>query len=174
MRVCDLGAGGRTTAQRIWPDAEIVTVDVDPAMEPDVVADVRDLPEDLGKFHAILAAHLLEHIPRPDVVAALEHWREHLAADGEIHIIVPDLAWAAEKILRNQIDAAVMMHIYGSQTRPEEFHHFGYTVLLLRDLLQRAGYVVVHAETGPYGIVWPPDSGQAVQARQIYARAVPR
>lgn len=41
----------------------VTTVDIDPELEPDVVADVLDLPFDEGSFDVVLAAQVLEHLP---------------------------------------------------------------------------------------------------------------
>ena len=44
---------------------KVVTVDFDPLLEPDYVADVRKLPEVIttDRFDVILCSHVLEHIP---------------------------------------------------------------------------------------------------------------
>lgn len=44
---------------------KVVTVDIDPLLEPDYTADVRNLPEDItmDRFDVILCSHVLEHLP---------------------------------------------------------------------------------------------------------------
>ena len=103
-------------ARVLWPEAEVVAVDArvithlveDGAGEVEtqnlasvtrVVADVRALPEDVGEFEVILASHVLEHLTRAEVVPALIDWAEHLLPAGELHVLVPDLVWAAERVV---------------------------------------------------------------------------
>lgn len=178
MRVLDLGAGRGGAARALWPGAEIVRVDVDPAVEPDVVGDVRALPEGLGTFDAILASHVLEHLARAEVLPALEHWVDFLAPGGMLHVLVPDLAWAAEQVTRaGQVPVAVMLHVYGSQQGEYQFHKMGFTVGLLRAAVAKAGLVVRAARVGPYEIVIPGDGGddrRVVAARQIYVVGIKR
>lgn len=171
MRVLDLGAGGAENSSLLWPEAEIVTVDLNPEAEPDVVADVCDLPEDLGLFGHILASHVLEHLSRAAIVPALQHWMEYLAPGGTLHVLVPDLDWAAEQLcyLPPPPSLAVIAHIYGAQGSEWDFHRSGFTALLLRGVLGAAGYLVTYLRLGPYGITFP--DTERVEARQIYARA---
>ena len=171
MRILDLGCGHSDTSRRMWPDAEIVRVDNDPDVLPDVLADVCGLPGDLGQFDAILAAHILEHLPRTAAIPALKHWLEFLKPGGELHLMVPDLVWAAEELVRQRASVHVLMHIYGAQSDAHQEHHFGYTMILLRDAIDRAGYIVKSAQTARYGIRYPAGTDPVV-ARMLYVVAV--
>ena len=170
MRVLDVGAGSKSLLGEVWPEAEIVTVDLDPDTNPTFVCDCRELPDELGLFDVILASHLLEHIPRTEVLPTLREWVAHLEPGGALHIIVPDLAWAAEEIVRaGGVTNAVLQHIYGNQGTPWQYHHMGFTVVLLRDALMRAGLTVQEAKTNWFIIRLPgPDGDVDVKARQIY------
>jgi hypothetical protein len=42
----------------------VVTIDIDPALKPDVVGSVQDLPFVSGSFDVVICAHVLEHLPR--------------------------------------------------------------------------------------------------------------
>lgn len=172
MRVLDLGAGTGEAAATLWPDARIVTVDIDTNTGPDYVADVRALPE-LDKFDHILAAHVLEHLPRLDIAPTLRHWADYLVDGGELHIVVPCLEWAAEELRRGKPVPSVhlMMHLHGSQTTEHEFHKTSFTALTLRAVLERTGYRVVRLRSNNYHIVYPPGA-EPVAARQLYARCV--
>lgn len=182
MRVLDLGAGESCVARELWPEAEVVAVDarvIAPLVGGDgpgddrvtrVVADVRALPEDLGEFEVILASHVLEHLTRAEVVPALAHWAEHLTSGGELHVLVPDLAWAAERVVRGEMAVEVQATIYGSQANEWQFHRVGFTVALLRDAVRQAGLVVRQARLGPFEIenTWEDGRREVVVARQIY------
>lgn len=176
MRVLDLGAGESCAARVLWPEAEVVAVDAREVARTDdlqvtrVVADVRALPEDLGEFEVILASHVLEHLTRAEVVPTLAHWAGYLGMGGELHVLVPDLAWAAERVVRGEMAVEVQAHIYGSQANEWQLHKVGFTVALLRDAVRRAGLVVRTARLGPFTIVNTGEDGsrEEVEARQIY------
>jgi len=169
MRVLDLGCGNSEAARSLWPDAELVRVDLDEAVKPDVVADVRSLPGDLGAFDHILASHVLEHIARVEVLKVLIHWSRFLAPDGTLHVVVPDLMWAVEQLANDHYAPEVFESIFGSQQGETQFHKWGFVALTLHDILDRAGYVVDYLRAGPYLIRWP--GRDPVTARQLYARA---
>ena len=182
MRVLDLGAGESCVARELWPEAEVVAVDAREIARPEdagitgVVADVRALPDDLGEFEVILASHVLEHLTRAEVVPTLTHWAEYLSLGGELHVLVPDLAWAAERVVRGEMTVDVQGCIYGSQANEWQFHKVGFTVALLRDAVRRAGLVVRTARLGPFTIVSTREDGirEEVVARQIYVVGVKR
>jgi trans-aconitate methyltransferase len=188
MRVLDLGAGESCAARVLWPEAEVVAVDARPIAHlvggdgpgddrvTRVVGDVRALPEDLGEFEVILASHVLEHLTRAEVVPALAHWASHLMPAGELHVLVPDLAWAAERVVRGEMAVEVQATIYGSQDNEYQFHKVGFTVALLRDAVRRAGLVVRTARLGPFEIenTWGDGRKEVVVARQIYVVGVKR
>jgi trans-aconitate methyltransferase len=188
MRVLDLGAGESCVARELWPEAEVVAVDArviahlvggDGAGDDQVtrvVGDVRALPEDLGEFEVILASHVLEHLTRAEVVPTLTHWAEYLTSGGELHVLVPDLAWAAERVVRGEMAVEVQATIYGSQANEWQFHKVGFTVALLRDAVRQAGLVVRKARLGPFEIenTWGDGRREVVVARQIYVVGVKR
>jgi len=182
VRILDLGAGKDSTAAKIFtreefPNREIVTVDINPEVEPDIVADVRQLPDDLGEFDAIMASHLLEHLNRKDVLPALLGWAGHLKLGGQLHILVPDLGWALEAMDKHGQYLSALQHIYGGQDNEWQYHRCGFTVKLLRGLIRDAGLRLVGLQTGPYGLVSRNDeTGEvtACEAQQIYALATRR
>jgi len=171
IRVLDVGSGDSEATRQLWAGADVVRVDLNPDTEPDVVADVRALPERLGEFDVIFASHILEHLARLEVLPTLRHWAGYLRPGGALHVLAPDIMWAAEEIVRTgQVSIPVMMHIYGSQQDELETHRVGFTVALLRAAMAQAGLEVIHATVGPYQIVMNRDDGEreTVEARQIY------
>ena len=168
MRALDLGSGKTQVSKHLWPECEIVTVDMDPKSGATVTADVRHLP-DLGQFDYVLASHVLEHLGRLEALPAVQHWMDYLLPGGQLHILVPDLEWAAEHIVLSDEPptAQHLMHIYGLQTSEWEYHRSGYTAQVLRSLLQRAGLKIERLESMPYLIQLP--NVEPVRARQLYA-----
>ena len=172
MRILDVGCGLEMVAQRAFPDAEVVRVDIREEMEPDVVADCRDLPESLGTFDIVWARHLLEHLGRRDVVPTLKHWAKFLVDGGQLHVTVPDLQWAVEHLWLHptEIHFHVLMHIYCGQDYGEpSFHKWGYTALLLRSCLETAGYTVWGLVDQPYQIEV---DDKRFDSRELYAVGV--
>src|SRR3989344_3908004 len=70
-RVLDVGSGG-SAYDKFFPNR--VTVDIDPARNPDIVADAHHLPFKDGEFETILCTEVLEHIENPFEVEK-EFWR---------------------------------------------------------------------------------------------------
>lgn len=67
-----------------------VRLDLDPACNPDVVADLCQLGQ-IGPFDTIYCSHVLEHLPRHKTVAALQEFRRVLNDGGLAMVIVPDI-----------------------------------------------------------------------------------
>ena len=81
-----------------------VRVDVDPAAQPDIVADVTDLaPVGAGTVDAVWTAHCIEHLYEHDVGGALGEIRRVLKDDGFACILVPDLQRIATLIAEDRM-----------------------------------------------------------------------
>ena len=61
-RTLDMGSGG-STYSRYFPNR--LTVDIDPASNPEVVADAHSLPFADEEFEAVLCTEMLEHVKDP-------------------------------------------------------------------------------------------------------------
>jgi SAM-dependent methyltransferase len=71
-RILEVGIGNGTVAAVLRARGfDVTTVDIDPQLNPGVVADVRKLPFAAGAFDTVLVAEVLEHIPWEDVPVAL-------------------------------------------------------------------------------------------------------
>jgi SAM-dependent methyltransferase len=61
---------------------------------------VRGLPVPDNTADGVYASHVLEHLSREDVVMALTNTLRILKPGGVMRMIVPDLAWRAERYVR--------------------------------------------------------------------------
>lgn len=71
-RVLEIGVGSGVVAHYLRnAGVEVVTCDLDAALRPDRVADIRQLPFGDAAFDVVSACEVLEHIPFTDVPRAL-------------------------------------------------------------------------------------------------------
>ena len=164
MRVLDIGCGDKTECQTIFPNEDITTLDVDPALKPDIVADVTEKLPITKKYDTVFMSHVIEHIPRLEVVPAIRNAAEVLKVGGKIYIITPSLEWAARKILEEEnLHVSVLASLFGSQENEWSFHRCGFTMMLLRQAVRMAGLHDMEAYQGSFGIEM--DSG-IIKAQQ--------
>lgn len=71
-------------------DAVEVSLDADPATNPDIVSSITDLG-DIGPFDVVYCSHTLEHLHWYDVDVALGEFSRVLRPGGVLIVIVPDL-----------------------------------------------------------------------------------
>lgn len=75
-RCLEVGLGNGTVRDLIRArGVEVVTVDLDPALGPDLVGDARALPCADREFDVVLCAEVLEHLPLEEVPNALRELR---------------------------------------------------------------------------------------------------
>jgi SAM-dependent methyltransferase len=71
-RLLEIGVGnGTVTSVLRARDFEVTTVDLNAALNPDVVADIRALPFEDNSFDNALAAEVLEHLPWDQIPVAV-------------------------------------------------------------------------------------------------------
>lgn len=144
----DLGAGN---TRREWPGYKTYTLDADPGSGADYIQDLRllNIPDD--HFDLVASSHAFEHIPRWEQE---DVWRETFRVcrpGGKLEITVPNVEWAAAKIMEGDIDEHVMNVLYGSQEaagidRLLNLHYFGYTPDVGKALAEAAGFINVTTE----------------------------
>ena len=81
-----------------------------------------------------------------DAAKLLDEWIRLLAPGGILHLKTPDLTALAEFILRGtESDETKAYRVYGGQDYAENFHRAGFTVPLLRSLLEARGMEILEA-----------------------------
>ncbi len=87
--VCEIGVGPGLVSEVLRKvGIEVTTVDVEPSVVPDVLADVRRLPFDDLRFDASLCCQVLEHLPFEDFGVSLCELRR--ITRGHLVLSLPD------------------------------------------------------------------------------------
>lgn len=70
--ILEIGIGNKTVSNYLKQAGfTVTTCDYDKTLQPDFVADIRELPMEGNSFDVVLACEILEHIPWKDVATAL-------------------------------------------------------------------------------------------------------
>ena len=145
----DLGAGG---TRRQWDGYVTYTLDARPETCPDYCQDLLmlNLPDE--HFDLVASSHAFEHVGRWDQEQLWTEVFRVCKPGGKLEVIVPNVAWAAEKIHQGQEDGHTLNVLYGAQeahgyAREFNLHYFGYTPAILRALAEGAGFVDVTTES---------------------------
>lgn len=120
-----------------------VTVDIDPANAPDIVADITDMAVVAdASCDEVVAGHVLEHIEWPDSFAAIAEFARVLKPGGVVKIAVPDMASLLRMLLSGESAFHVMGLVYGLGGRVNTFerHRYGFTPGMLADILETLGF----------------------------------
>jgi len=132
---------------------EIKTMDADNSNKPDYWHDITSpIPDNLvGEFDIVFASHVLEHIPRDQILEAAYNLVSLVKVGGELYIMVPALEWAAGEILANRETIMIQGSLYGGQRDEYDYHKVGFTLNWLRILFEDVlGLVVRKAYPGRY------------------------
>lgn len=165
--VADIGAGNHSP----WfgANALVKRYDIDPKTNPDVRCDIRAIPEDDRTFDLVSTRHVLEHFPWDEGPDLVREWTRILKVGGELRVNVPNLAYAAQEILKADhdpdYDAGLypLWQVYGKQVgNPGEVHRTGFTKHGLRRLLEHCGLTDVTVEVSG-------DLGENLEARAVKA-----
>jgi SAM-dependent methyltransferase len=123
---------------------------------------VAGLPLPDATAAGVYCSHVLEHLPRNEIVRALaETWRI-LASGGRFRLVVPDLAWRASEYLEAEktgdpkaADRFLRSCLLGISARPRGFierlrhryslnaHRWMYDYAAMGALLAAAGFVAI-------------------------------
>lgn len=120
---------------------EETRVDIDPSVNPHIVASMTNLGE-IGEYDVVYCSHALEHLYPHEVPKALSEFHRVLRKGGSAIVVVPDLedVKPTEEILMgDETNGICGLHLYYGDhreipTKPYMAHHSGF----IRETLERA------------------------------------
>ncbi len=133
------------------------TLDIDPKWNPDIVADMTDLPADLGPFDGVYGSHCLEHLPFHKIQPCLKGWLNVLKPRGVVMLLLPDLEGLEPTddvlyIASGGLPVKARDLFYGHselvKDHPYYQHLSGFTSATLRKQLEDAGFVGIQVGRG--------------------------
>jgi predicted SAM-dependent methyltransferase len=123
-----------------------VNVDVRRDVDPDLVWDLEKTPYPFDSESAdeVLMKDSLEHVSWRKVEDVIRECHRVLRKGGVLRIQAPDLEAIARKVILSGIYdwSEISYWIYGSQDYPENTHRAGFTIPILKRLLERHGFIV--------------------------------
>jgi SAM-dependent methyltransferase len=128
-------------------------VDIDPGVQPDVVASMLDMG-DIGGFDVVYSSHSLEHVYPHEVPVALAEMFRVLKPGGLAVVVVPNLDGVKpdEEPLYESPAGPVcgLDMIYGMarliKHQPYMAHHSGFIPATLARAIESVGFQKVHTE----------------------------
>jgi SAM-dependent methyltransferase len=132
-------------------------LDIDPECNPDIVADMSDLPDGIGPFDCVYGSHCLEHLPFHKVQPCLKGWLKVLKPGGAVVQFVPDCEGVEPTddvmyISRGGLAVKARDLFYGHSDLIEKWPHMqhlsGFTAATLKKQLEDAGFENVRVGRG--------------------------
>jgi predicted SAM-dependent methyltransferase len=153
-RVLEVGCGRSDFVPTYFVDYEWVRLDIDPAVEPDIVHNIHDpLPEEhQNAYDDVFCSHMLEHIDRNKIGTVMRNMVSALKVGGKLWITVPAMEWAAEQIIQGNETMAVQLTIFGGQQNEWDYHRVGFTMNALHVLYKGLGLTVVGSLREPFKV----------------------
>lgn len=161
------GAASRSAIPRRWRGESWrhVRLDIDPAVQPDVIGDIRDMPAVANaSVDVVFSSHNLEHVYAHEVPSVLGEFRRVMKPGGTVCVTLPDLQEVARHVVEGRLEQPLYTSpsgpisaldvLYGfnkALTRGHLFmaHKTGFTADSLEAALVRAGFVNVHCVRRP-------------------------
>lgn len=146
-----------------------VRLDIDPAVEPDIVGSMTDMGAAIadGSVDAIWSSHNIEHLQAHDVPVALAEFRRVLTREGFALITCPDVEAVAALVLEKGLDAVAYVSPAGPVTPLDMLfghgasiaaghgfmaHRTGFTVARLARVVLEAGFAEVRLAKGRFDL----------------------
>ena len=168
MRVLNVG-GGPVQIDARYEGWDVVLLDIDPAVQPDICLDAREmggLPA--GQYDAVYASHVLEHFPEHEIPRVLGGFYHVLTDEGFADVRVPDVRAVMVEVVRRGLDLDSELYrapvgpirvgdvLWGWQKQiaasgqPFYAHRWGFSRAVLGRALKAAGFEYVLIGSGRY------------------------
>jgi len=148
--VLDLGCGDG----KYWiGEGPKIRIDSDPAVQPDILCDIRNLPLENCYADIAVASHVLEHFSFRETISVLKEWLRVLKVGGKLRIVVPNMKWASKKIIEESHtgdDMERAMYFYHSaqvgtlKQAQNDFHKAGFTTSSLKSVFDKMDFVKIN------------------------------
>lgn len=111
----------------------------------DIVCDleVNDIPLHDGHAERIKAMHFLQHLPFRRGRHFLKDCFRVLKPGGSLFLMVGDMEWVFQQVLKKGLDHGLAECIWGEQEHKYDFHKWGFTFDSLKKELEAAGFINV-------------------------------
>lgn len=152
------------------PQWREIRLDIDPAVQPDIIGSITDLSAiPSASIDAIWSSHNLEHLHSYEVPAALAAFHRVLKPDGFVLISVPDLRAVARHIVEGAPDLPLYRSaagpisaldiMFGHQASIRKGNHYmahrtGFTADTLGQALADAGFHETRVHEGTRWDLW--------------------
>lgn len=160
-----------------------VRLDIDPGVNPDIVADVADMNVvRSGTVDAVWSSHNLEHLETHAVPAALQEMRRVLKPGGFLLLHMPDLMRLAELVVDGKLETVMydspagpitpLDMLFGHGRSLENGNHYmahrtGFTQERLGNLLLEAGFAEARVVRGTSFDLWAVAVNASTPADQL-------
>ena len=134
--IADIGCGTNTP---YFKEGIPVRMDIREDVNPDIVCDVRRIPEPDMKYDIVYSSHVLEHFSHRITMSILIEWLRILKKGGELRLVLPNIEPAAKAILDKKITNYDIWSFWGSQSYSKDYHATGFTPASLKNLLEASG-----------------------------------
>lgn len=115
-----------------------VRLDIDKNVNPDIVADIRDLSMlPANSYDAVFSPHNIEHLNYYEVNTALHEFRRVLKPGGLLLVLVPNLRRIAQHIVDKDIDSTLLETAAGPIAPLDAIYGF-------RPWIQRGNDFMIH------------------------------
>src|SRR5678815_274504 len=151
MRLLHAGCGHEPLPPWVGEPIEVIRLDINEAVKPDVCASITDMGE-IGRFDTLYCGHTLEHLYLHEISLALREFLRVLKPNGRALIRVPDLedikptGEVVYTSTSGELIAGVDMyfgHRKSVAVNPYMAHRFGFVQDTLKRVLTAAGFAKV-------------------------------
>jgi hypothetical protein len=170
--VLNVGCGGKGLGLPIWYDGwEVIRLDIDPHVEPDIEMDARNIGLLTDRYDAVFCSHNLEHFTTHDAGVVVRGMRHVIKASGFVDIHVPDIGtilqmagdqgWDLDTFLYQSAGGPICVRdvLYGYERQTEfadhpeyMLHRNGYSARTLTMILQWCGFAHIYAATNQFDL----------------------